>query len=119
METPLLVRLRRELYGKKGLVLFNAALIAESGMAYLCNNNVALVYADKHTQESRLASRGLSSEQMYRRLESQFCYAVKKDALERAIEKDNQGRVWTVDNSGGKDEIEGTFEEIISESKLR
>ena len=54
MYTPLMVRLRKEMYGKKGLILFNAALIAESDMSYLCNNNVILVKADKESQERRL-----------------------------------------------------------------
>ena len=119
MTTPLLVRLRRELYGKQGLILFNAALIAESDMAYLCNNNVVLVYADKPTQESRLASRGLSSEQMQRRLESQFDFEEKKSKLQQVINRDNQGKIWVVDNSEGKAEIERNFNEVVSELKVK
>jgi pantetheine-phosphate adenylyltransferase len=34
METPLLVRVRKELQNKQGLILFNAALIAEAKMSY-------------------------------------------------------------------------------------
>ncbi len=119
MKTPLLVRLRRQLYGKQGLILFNAALIAESDMAYLCNNNVVLVYADKQTQESRLASRGLTSEQMQRRLGNQFGYGEKKDKLGQVIDRDNQGKIWVVDNSKGKDEIERTFNEVVLELKVK
>ena len=119
MTTPLLVRLRKELYGKKGLILFNAALIAESDMGYLCNNNVVLVYADKKTQESRLASRGLTLEQMQRRLGSQFDYAEKKSRIQQAIDRDNQGKIWAVDNSEGKNEIEKTFDEVVSELKIK
>lgn len=119
METPLLVRLRRELYGKQGLILFNAALIMESDMSYLCNNNAVLVYADKQTQESRLDSRGLTSKQIQRRLESQFDFQGKKNKLEQAIERDNQGKIWVVDNSEGSNEIEKAFEEVISELKVK
>ena len=119
METPLMVRLRRELYGKQGLILFNAALIAESDMAYLCNNNVVLVYADKQTQETRLASRGLAQEQMQRRLQSQLDYDEKKASLQQAIDRDNQGKVWIVDNSEGRDEIEATFDEVASGLKVK
>jgi hypothetical protein len=43
MYTPILVRLRKEIYGKKGLIIINAALIAESNLTYLCNNNVLVV----------------------------------------------------------------------------
>lgn len=119
MTTPLLVRLRRELYGKKGLILFNAALIAESDMVYLCNNNVVLVYADKPTQQSRLASRGLSQEQMQRRLESQFDCNEKKNRLQQAIDRDSQGKIWVVDNSEGKNEIETVFDSVTSELKIK
>jgi pantetheine-phosphate adenylyltransferase/dephospho-CoA kinase len=119
METPLLVRLRRELSGKKGLILFNAALIAESNMTYVCNNNVVLVYADKQTQESRLGYRGLAPEQMQRRLQSQFNYDEKKASLQQAIDRDNQGNLWNINNSNGKDEIESVFSSIISELRIK
>ncbi len=114
METPLLLRLRRELYGKKGLILFNAALIAESNMSYLCNNNVVLIYADKKTQEERLRLRGLNHKQILRRLESQFDFEKKKSSLEEAITKDNHGQIFVLDTSNGKNEIETVFDKVIS-----
>ncbi len=114
IETPLSVRIRRELYGKQGLILFNAALIAESDMTHLCNNNSVLVYADKATQEYRLNSRGLSVDEIRRRLSSQFGFEEKRSGLERAIDRDNQGKIWTLDNSEGVDEIEETFDEVVS-----
>ncbi len=119
MATPLLVRIRRELYGKKGLILFNAALIAESDMAYLCNNNIVLVYTDRKTKEFRLASRGLSREQIKTRLESQFDFEGKKDKLQQAIDRDCQGKIWVVDNSEGKNEIEKAFDDVVSELKAK
>jgi len=122
MSTPLLVRLRRELYSKKGLILFNAALIAESNLAYLCNNNTVLVYADKETQASRLGLRGLSDEQIKRRLSSQFDFQGKKEKLEQVAERDNQGKIWVVDNSDGinsKGNIERIFEEVVSDLRVK
>ncbi len=119
MEKPLLVRLRRELYGKKGLMLLNAALIAEVDMSYLCNNNAVLVYADKKVQESRLRLRGLNSNQIQRRLKSQFDLQGKRDKLEESIKKDNHGEIWVVDNSGDPNEIEKTFERVISDMKIK
>jgi pantetheine-phosphate adenylyltransferase/dephospho-CoA kinase len=114
MRDPLLVRLRREMYGKKGMILFNAALIAESDMAYLCNNNVVLVYVDKDTQQARLEGRNLDPEQVRRRLASQYDFQEKKDKLGGAIERDSQGTIWTMDNSGDGADIEKTFQEINS-----
>lgn len=122
MATPLLVRLRRELYGKKGLILFNAALIAESDMSYLCNNNVVLIYADKSTQENRLNGRGLNSEQIQRRLKTQFDFNEKRSRLEQAIEKDNNGKIWTINNSEGMgtdESLKSRFEEVINDLKLK
>ncbi len=102
MYTPILVRLRRELYGKKGLILLNAALIAESDMAYLSNNNVILVKADEKIQRQRLEARDLTVEQIKTRLASQYDFAKKKQELEKIIRRDHQGQLWIVESNGRK-----------------
>ncbi|MGD9129606.1 MAG: pantetheine-phosphate adenylyltransferase [Candidatus Woesebacteria bacterium] len=99
MYTPLLVRIRRELYGKKGLILFNAALIVEAKMTALCNNHVILVTTDKKTQEKRLLARGLNRAQIKRRLDSQYHFLQKKERLEKIIKRDRQGKVWIFENT--------------------
>jgi pantetheine-phosphate adenylyltransferase len=115
MHTPLLVRLRRELYGKKGLILLNAALIAESDMSYLCNNNVLLISANKDIQKERLLKRDLSEKQINRRLSSQFNFQEKQNKLQERIKKDNYGNIWTFNNSNNS-KLEGintTFHQIL------
>ncbi|MBN2736884.1 MAG: pantetheine-phosphate adenylyltransferase [Spirochaetales bacterium] len=114
--TPLVVRLRRELYHKQGLILFNAALIAESDMTYLCNNNVLLLHVDKESQKKRLEKRKLSEAQITKRLESQFNEAQKREQMAAAVSKSSQGKLWTYDNSDGADEnkLEKLYQEIIS-----
>lgn len=97
--SPLMVRLRRELYMKKGLILFNAALIAESNMAYLSNNNIILVTADKKSQKRRLMERKLTREQIKKRLESQFNMIQKKENLLAQISENSCGKLWLFDNS--------------------
>lgn len=122
MYTPLLVRLRRELYDKKGLILFNAALIAESDMSFLCNNNTIVIYADKKIQESRLISKNLTSEQIQRRLSSQFDFQEKKNNLEQVINRDKQGKIWILDNSGSansNENIKKIFTEVVSELRVK
>ena len=121
MYTPLLVRLRRELYEKKGLVLFNAALIAESHLTYLCNNNVILLQVDKPSQERRLAGRGLTAEQIQRRLASQFTHDQKREKIQEAIDKDHQGQIWHLPNSDGnsEEEIRSVFEAIVRDLNVR
>jgi pantetheine-phosphate adenylyltransferase/dephospho-CoA kinase len=115
--TPLLVRLRRELYSKKGVVLFNAALILESEMSYLCNNNVVLVTADKESQKRRLEDRNLNPSQIRTRLKSQFDEEEKKARLVSEIEKNGQGKLWAYDNSDSSDtgSITRLFDCVLSE----
>ena len=106
MMQPLLVRIRRVLYGKKGLIFFNSALIVEAGMTYLANNNVCLVKTDKISQKQRLLNRDLTELQIKRRLKSQYTYSQKKLYLNRLIKKENFGQIWEVDNSQkGTDQV--------------
>jgi len=99
MHQPLLVRIRRELSGKKGLILLNAALIIESNMAYLSNNNVCLVRTDEEVQRQRLLKRNLNDEQIKRRLESQYTFDQKLESLEKIISRDSCGKIWIIDNT--------------------
>ncbi|MFH1770104.1 MAG: pantetheine-phosphate adenylyltransferase [archaeon] len=118
MRTPMIVRLRRELRGKKGLILINAALIAESGLSFLCNNNIILVYTDKETQKKRLEGRNLNAEQIKRRVESQFDFKEKKKTFENIIKRDNQGKLWIIDNSKNSiKEIKNVFRKVLKEIK--
>lgn len=116
MYTPILVRLRRELYGKKGLILVNAALIAESDMAYISNNNVILVRADEKIQQKRLESRGLNQEQIKTRLSSQYDFAEKKRLLEEIIARDGQGKIIEIENNGEIDDR--MVDSILNEVKV-
>jgi pantetheine-phosphate adenylyltransferase len=119
LELPMQVRLRREFTGKKGLLLFNAALIAETSMSYLCNNNTVLVTVDKSTQEQRMADeRKLTPEQIQRRLNSQFNGAEKKARLEEQIDAHRYGKIWEIDTSGkgAQDaDAERLFDNIIKD----
>ncbi|MBU1033767.1 pantetheine-phosphate adenylyltransferase [Patescibacteria group bacterium] len=96
METPILVRLRRELKKKKGLIFLNAALLVEARMSQLSNYNTILLGVDEKTQEERLLERGLTKEQIKRRLKSQYDFANKKKNLQKEIETNRQGRLWTL-----------------------
>jgi len=113
MYTPLLVRLRRALYGKQGLILFNAALLAETQMLHLCNNNVVLVSVDKSEQEERLKKRGLTSEQIQRRLAGQYNTEEKKRQIEDQIARSNQGKLWINNNPNE------LFENIVQSLRIR
>jgi len=120
MYTPLMVRLRRELLGKKGLFLINAALIAESDWSYLNNNNTLFVDVDENSQEKRMLKRGLTTEQIKTRLNTQYNSAEKKSKLINSIQRDNHGMIWTLDNSDDANcqQIKTVFNQIISEMDI-
>lgn len=115
MNRPILVRLKRELYGKSGLIILNAALLAEINMIHLCNNNVLLVKCDKQIQETRLLKRGLSKSQIQRRLDSQYSLNEKKKIISDLINKNRHGKIWIFDNPGKASEskIKNLFTSII------
>ena len=119
--TPLMVRVRKELYGKKGVILLNAALTAESDMAYMSNNNIVVVTADNESKDWRLTEKGLTQEQIGRRLKSQYSSEEKIFRLEKTIEKSRHGKVWTIDNSDSVDpyNIEKVFKDVLKELKIR
>ncbi len=121
MYNPLMVRLRREVYDKRGLILLNSGLIAESAMTYLCNNNVILIEADKSTRVERLRGRGLSERQIARRIHSQMTAKKKKDLIEAKIAQDKQGHLWCVDHSGGADpaQFARIFEDVVARLDVR
>ena len=53
--------------------------------------------------------------ELQRRLSSQFDYEKKQEALRQAIARDNQGSIWRIDNSEGKDEIASVLQRVIAE----
>ncbi len=118
---PLLLKLRRELYGKKGLILLDTALISESKMNYLSNNNVILVTSDKNVQKQRLIDRGYTNIQIENRMDSQFTNGLKENMIKKCIEKDYHGNLWKVDNSemGNDTLIEQLFEDILVSMKIK
>lgn len=118
MHTPLLVKLRRELQNKKGLILLNAALIAESDMAYLSNNNILLVKTNQILQRQRLKKKKFTDQQIKRRLASQHNFQQKKKKLNKIIRRDQHGQLWTLDNSQQNTSTEQLFKKIKAFFKL-
>jgi pantetheine-phosphate adenylyltransferase len=99
MHTPILVRLRKELKNKKGLIVLNAALLAETEMMDLSNYNLILLNVADGVQERRLIKRGLNKEQIKRRLLSQYDFDKKKKIIEKAIAQKQHGKLFILDNS--------------------
>lgn len=118
---PLLLRLRRELYGKRGLIILDSALISESKMSYLTNNHSILVKVSQQVQRQRLVQRGYTDKQIVSRLKSQFNENIKKNMLLDCIEKDYHGKLWEIESSdiGNQSEISELFENIIDYLKIK
>jgi len=112
---PMMVELRKELRGKKGLILINSALFAELGMNSISNNNTILVVANKEIQERRLKDREFDKDQIHRRLESQYNADIKRKTIEDIISRDKKGQLWIVDNSddSNENEITSLFDKIV------
>ena len=88
---PILTLLRKELYGKKGTIFIESALMAEMNMMHICNNNITLVDVSQQTIMTRLKKRGLTDEQIQRRINSQFGFALKKEIIENKIKYTGHG----------------------------
>jgi pantetheine-phosphate adenylyltransferase len=114
LHPAVLVRLRKEIIGKKGILFLNAALFAEASITKLCNNNIILVSAADKFQKINLTKRGLNEEQIKRRISSQFDTYKKRQMLINAIKQDNHGCVWEFENgeNTSKDDYNDLFEEI-------
>ncbi|TCI90550.1 pantetheine-phosphate adenylyltransferase [Tenacibaculum sp. M341] len=118
---PLLLRLRREIYGKKGLIILDSALIAESEMGYLSNNNIVLVDVDKESQNKRLNNRGYTTEQIENRLNSQYTFELKEKMISDSIARDNHGIIWKINNSSDEndEQIKELFSNIIQTLNIK
>lgn len=95
---PMLTMLRDKLSVLKGPIVLEAALLAEMGWLFLCNNRVILVKTPSEQEHcNRLAKRGYSPEQMDRRIKSQYCYGDKYATIIEAIGKDMFGTCMVFD----------------------
>jgi pantetheine-phosphate adenylyltransferase len=98
MWKPVLVRLRKELHGKEGLIIINSALLAEAELLEVCNNRIVLIRIDKKTQKKRLGQRRLNNQQISRRIESQFSADKKLQLIEKSLQKHYFGTLWQIND---------------------
>lgn len=114
MWKPVLVRLRRELIGKQGLILITSALLAEADLLTLCNNRIILTEVNAKTQSQRLKERGLTAAQIRRRLQSQFSAEKKRHLIEASLQKHHFGTLWQVtDQADATAFAEELFQELL------
>jgi pantetheine-phosphate adenylyltransferase len=108
MTPAVTVGLRKALYGLRGMVLLNGALIPEQGLIPLCNNRVILVGVSPSDQVARLAARGHAPAEVNARVAAQWGTQEKGRAIAQEIERARFGRLWTWDGSSGLTEERAT-----------
>lgn len=110
MYDPMLVRIKREMYGKKGLILLNGSLLVEANLLSLCNNNVILLHCIPDEHLKRLKERGYDQDKIDRRMNSQYTFWVKREKIKDKIKKDGNGEICLVDTTNGvSDEVVDKF----------
>lgn len=120
MKPPMIVGLRKAFYDKRGIILLNGALLAETRLLELCNNRLVLVDVDPATQHKRLKARGLSAAEIASRFQAQWTGAEKAAAVTAAITERDFGWLATFEgNSDNLDSVNGLFDEIEAETRLR
>jgi len=112
---PILLKIRKEMTGKKWIILLNGALLAESGITNLSNNNIVLVWVNHETQQHRLSERDLSGEQIETRIKSQYSNELKKSKISEHIQDSWYGYLNEFENSGANaPEISQLFDKVLS-----
>jgi pantetheine-phosphate adenylyltransferase len=99
--TPVMIReIRKQMAGKSGLIVLNSALLIETGMHYLCNNNVIVVNTDADELVRRLTNRGHNDVEIKRRLDAQWSFDEKVNTLKHDILSDG-GSMTVIENKIG------------------
>lgn len=111
----LILWMRKEIKGKKGIILLNGALLAEGGSIKFANNNALLIDVDPQEQRKRLQGRGHTDEQIETRINSQFSTELKQEVMEQRIKEEEYGNIVHLNNNGNNEaEIEKKFNEMLS-----
>lgn len=114
MATPLRVRLTREMYNRKWLLLYNAALTAEAQTSNVSNNNTILIDIDPQTQMERLKGRNHSEEKIQKMIASQYTSDQKARALESAIQNDKWWSLIKISSPNTDEELEQQFNLLLT-----
>jgi dephospho-CoA kinase len=117
--TAIMDSLSKDLSNKKGLVLFEWAMLVEDGFMPLVDNNVLLVKCLPELQQSRMREFDISYDQAKKRIETQLS-ADEKDMMIKDIHKrsrGNSGKLYIFDttNNPGEKEHMLLLEKIIEE----
>lgn len=112
MRIPMLTRIRKEMGTWKGLLILNGALLVESNLLSLCNNNVVLVSSSEENQLKVLKNRGMSDEQISRRIRSQLTNSKKLEKIKESINISGHGEVVVITDIYDNDSVSNVINHI-------
>jgi pantetheine-phosphate adenylyltransferase len=113
---PLLTLMRQKMYGFQGLILLNGALLVEANFLPLCNNNVVVVNTGITEQIENLKNRGLTIQQIQRRINCQLTNNEKINIINDAIFNNLYGTLMPYSNSkNNKPEVFESLTRLVSE----
>lgn len=116
MAKPLLTKLRQALFGKRGLIIVNGALLAEFNWLGLVNNQVILVTTSKSQQQAWLQQRGWSAQQIKARKHAQDGFVQKQKIIVAASKAARYGWTRIVKNEPGNEaELQNLFTEVYQQ----
>lgn len=108
----ILFRMHDILYGKKGIFLIDTALLSESALESVVNNQALLVEIDPAEAQRRIESRdNLQEGQAQRRASSQLTQEEKAHRIQSRIDADNHGNLDFV--QGGPSLTEAAIEQAF------
>jgi pantetheine-phosphate adenylyltransferase len=112
MRIPMLTRIRKEIGRWKGILILNGALLAEAEFLTLCNNNIVVVKSSSENQFKALQKRGLSDEQIIRRMASQLNNCKKLELINSSILNYGHGKVIEINDIYNDDVVWVTMNSI-------
>lgn len=116
---PVMVLLRQELRGKKGIVLINSALLVESDLLNICNNHVILVEAETSVRHERLKEfRKIDPIAAENRIKHMKTNSSKLTVIKNAISESHFGKLIKFDNTNSNtNDIEELYAQLCNQYK--
>lgn len=115
----IMVEFRRQIRGKKGIILINSAILVESDMLRLCNNLIYLVSTPDDVRFARtMKGRNITEDEIRRRSLFVLNEDQKYQTIADSIESEGSGVVTKLCNDEGVAKIEDYYWDMVSKSSL-
>jgi pantetheine-phosphate adenylyltransferase len=100
LKKPMLIELRNRIKKLEGVILVNTAILIESNMLNVVNNNVIYVSIDDETRFKYLEeNRNVKPEQAKKRIGNVLSHEEKTKSLQNTIKEEGYGKIYLVENN--------------------